>query len=250
MKHMRFTVSRAFTLVEVMMIIAVLAILATLAVVGFGSWQRSTATGSVKSDVQQAMSGLQNYKNFKDNYPPNLAGTGFAASRDVALKLSTNAPSVGVYEDLNNDQNAQLFLNSCNANLFATPNNTACSFQGNQVGTKIHAKGTNGSNSIWNSPISQTGLSIDCNAQQAECDQAINTMIAQFVAQGGEFPIVVPDKNIPLPEPTQVPNGPANRFCLEGRANDYPEIVYYVLSDNQVMTAGECPNDPSLHYYQ
>lgn len=250
MKHMLITRLRAFTIVEIMMIVAVLGILLGISILGFGTWQRRAATTSVQSDIQQALGGLQNYKNFKNNYPPNMAGTGFAASQGVALRLLTNAPSVGVYANLDTDQNAQLFLNSCNANLFATPNNTACSFQGNQTGTKIHAKGTNGSNSIWTSPISQTGLSINCGAQQATCDQAINTMIAQFVAQGGKFPVIVPNKNVPLPEPIQVPNGPANRYCLEGRASDFPEIVYYVLSDTQVMTAGSCPNDASLHYYQ
>ena len=247
---MQFITQRAFTLVEALTMVAILGILAGILVLGFGSWQRQQASNSVRSDAQQAVSGLENYKNFKGNYPPNLAGTGFAASQNVALMLSTNAPSVGVYEDLTLNQNAQLFLNSCNANLFATPNNTACSFQGNQTGAKIHAKGTNGSNTIWDSPIDQANLSLSCGAQQATCDQAVSSMISQFVAQGGVFPIVVPNNNVPLPEPTQVPNGPANRYCLEARANDYPDIVYYVLSDSHAVTAGECPNDPSLHYYQ
>lgn len=233
-----------------MVIVSALAVLFTITVFGYGAWQRHIATSSVRSDVQQAAGGLQDYKNFKNNYPPNLAGTSFAASPEVALMLSTNAPSVGVYENLEPDQNAQLFLNSCNANLFLTPDNTACSFQGNQVGTKIHAKGTNGTNSIWNSPIAQADLTIDCGAQQQACDDAVASMITQFTAQGGEFPIVVPDKNVALPEPTQVPNGPANRFCLEGRANDFPDIVYHVHSDDRQLTAGECPNDASLHYYQ
>lgn len=200
--------------------------------------------------MRQAANGLRNFKNFKNNYPPNLAGTGFAASNEVALKLSTNAPSVGVYSGLNGGQNAQLFLNSCNANLFATPNNTACSFQGNGNGAKIHVKGTNGSNTIWNSPVQQNALSLSCGSQQAACDQAIANMISQFTAQGGTFPIVVPNGNVSLPEPAQVPNGPANRYCLEGRANDFPDIVFYIHSDTNRLQAGGCPNDPSLHYYQ
>lgn len=247
---MRYLKRRAFTIVEVLVGISILATLAALTFISFGAWQRSQANSAVRSDIQQAASGLQSYKNFKNNYPPNLAGTGFATSRQVALKLSTNAPSIGVYENLDTTQNAQLFLNACNANLFATPNNTACSFQGNNVGAKIHAKGTNGSNTIWDSPIAQSSLGLSCGAQQTVCDGAIDSMINQFTAQGGVFPIVVPDNNVPLPEPTQVPNGPANRYCLEGRANDYPEIVYYVLSDTKTITAGACPNDPSLKYYQ
>ena len=247
---MRYKSARGFTIVEIMMIVAVLALLVAMTVVGYGSWQKQTAKGSVRSDLQQAVSGLENYKNFKNSYPPNMAGTGFAASPGVALKLSTNAPSIGVYQGLTGDQNAQLFLNSCNANLFATPNNTACSFQGNQTGAKIHTKGTNGSNTIWDSPISQTDLGISCGSNQSQCDQAITSMIDQFVAQGGVFPIIVPNNHVALPEPTQVPNGPASRYCIEGRASNYPEIVYYVLGDDKTLTAGECPNDPSLQYYQ
>ena len=247
---MQHSLGRAFSVIEIIVVVAILGILAALSVVSLGSWQRYQATNSVKNDMHQALSGLQDYKNFKNNYPPNLAGTGFAASPDVAMKLSTNTPSVGVYENLQPDQNAQLFLNSCNANLFLTPNSTACSFQGNQVGTKIHAKGTNGSNTIWTSPVSESTLTISCPEQQSVCDEAIDAMISQFLAQGGGFPVVVPEKNVPLPEPTSIPNGPANRFCLEGRASDYPDIVYYVLSDNDSVMAGSCPDDPSLHYYQ
>ncbi len=247
---MRHTSQRAFTLVEILTIVAVVGVLAGLVVVGFGSWQRSQATTVVKSDVKQAVSGLASYKNFKNNYPPNLAGTGFAASKDVALKLSTNAPSVGVYQGLSGDQNAQLFLNTCNANLFTTPNNTACKFQGNGGGAKIHVKGTSGSNTIWNSPVQQSNLTLSCGSQQASCDQAIADMISQFSAQGGVFPVTVPNNTVPLPEPTQVPNGPANRYCLEGRASDFPDIVFYVLSTDLTLTAGECPSDSTLHYYQ
>lgn len=247
---MRNTRIRAFTIVEVLIILVVLATIFSVTITSFGSWQRRQAANSVKSDIQQAISGLQTYKNFKNYYPPNLAGTGFAASQDVALKLSTNAPSVGVYESLTNAQNAQLFLNSCNANLFLTPNSTVCSFQGNDGGAKIHAKGTNGSNTIWDSPIPESELTINCGAEQAACDQAISTMISQFIAQGGVFPITVPDKNVPLPEPTLVPNGPADRYCLEGRANNFPEIVYHIRSDDPITIPGECPNDPTLHYFQ
>jgi type II secretory pathway pseudopilin PulG len=242
--------NRAFSVVELIVIISVLGILAMLTGLSYSSWQQTMAKNSVLSDMKQAASALHNYKNFKNNYPPNLAGTGFAASPGVSLTLSTNAPSIGVYQDLQPDQDAQLFLNACNANLFQTPNNTACSFQGNSGGTKIHVAGTNSSNSIWNSPINQSDVTLSCNGQQAACDQALTSLISQFTAQGGTFPVTVPLKNVALPEPTQVPNGPANRYCLEGRASNFPAIVYFALSDNNEIIAGGCPNDPSLHYYQ
>lgn len=241
---------RAFTVVEVLVIISVLTILASVTTVSFGGWQRHQAANSVQSDILQAASGLQTFKNFRNNFPPNLAGTGYASSPDVALKLLTNSPSVGIYENLTNAQNAQLFLNSCNANLFSTPNNTVCSFEGSKAGAKIHTKGTNGSNTIWDSPIVEDDLVINCDSYQSECDQAIDTMVLQFLAQGGVFPIIVPDNNQPLPEPTLVPNGPADRYCLEGRASNFPDIVYHMQSEDQSASIGECPNDPELHYYQ
>lgn len=242
--------NRAFSVVELIVVISVLGILAMLTALGYSTWQQTMARNSVLNDMKQAVSALQNYKNFKNNYPPNLAGTGFAATPQVALTLSTNAPSFGVYQNLLPDQDAQLFLNACNANLFQTPNNTACSFQGNSNGTKIHVSGTNSSNNIWTSPISQSDITLSCTGQQAACDQALSTMVSQFTAQGGTFPIEVPLKNVSLPEPTQVPNGPANRYCLEGRASTFPDIVYYALSDSDEIIAGGCPNDSSLHYYQ
>jgi prepilin-type N-terminal cleavage/methylation domain-containing protein len=248
-KHMRIRLRHGFSIVEVMTVIAVIGIVAGLSILSLGSWQRTQATNTVKSDMHQAYGALQNHKNFKNNYPPNMAGTSYANSDNVALRLLTNAPSVGVYENLESDQNAQLFLNSCNASLFMAPYSTACSFQGNNEGAKIHAKGTNGSNTIWGSPIAQSELSISCPSQQQACDDAVASMISQFLAQGGQFPIIVPDKNVPLPEPTLIPNGPANRFCLEGRASQYPDIVFYVHSDGGSLTPGECPNDPSLNYY-
>lgn len=247
---MRRVASYGFTIVEVMVIVATLSIVATAAMISYGSWQRTTATKAVRNDVQQAISGLENHKNFKGNYPPNLAGTGFAASTSVAVTIRTNAPSNGVYENLNGDQNAQLFLNACNANVFTTPNNTSCTFEGNNVGTKIHVKGTNSSNAIWNSPIAQSGLTLSCGSYQAECDSSLSNMITQFTAQGGVFPIVVPNNSVALPEPTLVPNGPADRYCVEGRSTSHNDVIYHSISEDKAVVSGECPADPTLHYYQ
>lgn len=248
MQHSR--VGTGFTIVEMLIIVVTISILAFIGMMSYGTWQHTTADHSVRSDIQQAISGLENYKNFKDYYPPNLAGTGFAASTSVAITLSTNAPSVGVYQNLSPDQNAQLFLNSCNANMFSTPNNTSCTFEGNTGGAKIHVKGTLSTNAIWNSPIAQSDLTLSCGGQQSQCDTALTNMIAQFNAQGGTFPIIVPNNNVPLPEPQQVPNGPADRYCVEGRSSTFPDIIYHALSNDKVLSTGECPVDPTLHYYQ
>lgn len=247
---MRHATASGFSIVEVIIIVATIAIVATIGMIGYGSWQHTIAGHSVRSDIQQAVSGLEDYKNFKSSYPPNLAGTGFAASSNVAVTIRTNAPSIGVYQGLNSDQNAQLFLNACNANMFTTPNNTSCTFEGNGGGTKIHVKGTDASNAIWNSPVAQSDLSLSCGAQQSLCDSALANMITQFSAQGGTFPIIVPNNNVPLPEPQQVPNGPADRYCVEGRSASFPDIIYHSLSEDKTIITGECPVDPTLHYYQ
>lgn len=240
----------AFTIVEVMTVIVVLAILVSAVMIGYNGWQRQIAGRAVSSDLQHATSALHAYKNFKNNYPPNLAGTEFVGSSSVALTLLTNAPSVGVYSGLDPSQNAQLFLNSCNANITSTPNNNACSFQGSGGGAKIHVTGTQSTNAIWSSPIDQSDLTLDCGSNQAACDAILDTIKSQFIAQGGTFPITVPSNNVSLPEPTLVPNGQADRYCLEARAVGYTDILSHTLSEDEQITPGLCPNDPSLHYFQ
>lgn len=238
-----------FTLSEVLVVVVILGIIAGLSLISYGTWQQKTAANVVKSDIQQAVSGLTTYRNFKNGCPPNMAGTGFAASSAVALTLFTNAPSVGVYQGLNGPENAQLFLNSCNANVFTTPNNTACQFQGSGSGAKIHVKGTVSSNAIWTSPIQQSDLALSCGSQQAACNQALTAMIDQFTGQGGTFPVTVPSGTVPLPAPTQVPNGLADRYCLEGRSANYPDISYHFLSQTDKFASGGCPADAALRYY-
>lgn len=247
MHHKRVT---AFTIIEVMTVIAVLAILVSGVIVGYSGWQRQVASRAVNSDLQHATSALHAYKNFRNNYPPNLAGTEFVSSRSVVLTLLTNAPSIGVYSGLEPSQNAQLFLNSCNANITSTPNNNACSFQGNGGGAKIHVTGTQSTNAIWSSPINESDITLSCGSDQATCDAILATIKSQFLAQGGTFPITVPDNNVPLPEPTLVPNGQADRYCLEGRAVGYSDIVYHTTNEDERAATGTCPNDPSLHYFQ
>ncbi len=236
-----------FTLVELIVAITIIGILASLAIVSFGNWQRSTHDNVVRSDMQQAIAGLESYRNFKKYYPPNLAGTNFAASDGVALKLSTNAPFIGTYVNLSPDENAQLFLNSCNASIFDTPNNTACQAQGTGGGAKIHVTGTDGANTIWPSPVQESDVTLTCGAA---CDQATQTIIQQFKAQGGVFPVVVSKASTPLPEPNNTPNGDANKYCLEGRSVNYSDIIYHVTSDtSQGVATGPCPTDPDLHYF-
>lgn len=232
--------ARGFTVVEVLVIIVVISILAGITIISYGSWRHRTANSVVQSDLTQATSALRSYKNFKNSYPPNLADTGFAASIDVALKLSTNASQTPQYENLTPDQNAQLFLNSCNANIVAP--NTACTFAGNNV----HVAGTNESNIVWQGPtINAEDVVLTCGSS---CDAAAAAMKQQFLDQNGTFPIMVPKQQVDLPAPTLVSTGTASKFCLQASSGNFTDIMYYTTSENSTPTTGACPNDPELHY--
>lgn len=236
-----------FTVVEIIVVIAVIGILATIVIAGYGMWQRRVADANVQSDLQHGTSALRMYQNFANDYPPNLGGAGFASSADVALKLYTNAPQVRVYSGLTTDQNAQLFLNTCNALMPITSGgttyNTSCSFAGNN----IHAAGTNASNVVWHGPtLQQSDITLICGPV---CNSTVSTMISQFLAQGGTFPITVPSKNVPLPPYSSVQStGAATRFCLEGSSVQNTDIIYHTSSENNKVTSGPCPSDPALHY--
>jgi prepilin-type N-terminal cleavage/methylation domain-containing protein len=237
--------SRGFTIIEVIATISIISILATIVVVGYGNWRHHIANVSVQSDMTQATASLKSYNNFKNSYPPNLAGTEFSASQDNALTLYTDAPSIGVYDSLSADQNAQLLLNVCNANLNGL-SNTVCTFAGSGGGAKIHVKGTNSTNVNWPTPVNQTDVTLPCGSA---CDTATNTMITQFLAQGGTFPATISGSGTSLPAPTLTPNGLAANFCLEGRSGSYGDIVYHSSNTNMASIAGGCPSDPSLHYF-
>lgn len=234
-----------FTIVELLVIISVIGILTSIVTITYAGWSQHTAVTTVKSDLTQATSGLTSRADFANSYPPNLAGIDFAASRGNELTLYTNAPSIGVYQNLTPDQNAQLFLNTCNANLNGLYN-TVCIFEGNSGGAKIHVKGTNATNSIWQSPINQADVTLPYGPDYTA---ATNQIVSQFLAQGGTFPVVTSGKNTSLPTPTQEPNGQATDFCLEGRSGIFPSIVYHITPKQTTAISGACPDDPDLHYY-
>ena len=239
---------QGFTIVELIVVIAVISVLAAITIVSYGSWKHRTEDQAVRSDISQATSSLESYKNFNQDYPPNLAGTGFAASPTVALTLYTNAPQARTYENLTPDQNAQLFLNSCNANMPVTSAdgnttyNTACSF----AGINIHVNGTSGSNIVFHGPtINQSDFNLTCGNP---CDTATQAIINVFLEQGGSFPISVPKNQVSLPDPTVTTYGTATKYCLEGVSADYTDIAYHISSDQKTILSGTCPDDGSLHY--
>lgn len=236
---------RGFTLIELIITMIVVSILATITIISYGTWRHQTDESVVKNDIIQATTGLTSYMNFKSSYPPNLAGIDFTTSSGVALTLYTDAPSIGVYENITPEQNAQLFLNVCNANLNGL-NNTVCTFAGNGGGAKIHVKGTQGTNTIWRNPINMSDVTLPYGPDYTA---ATNAMVEQFDAQGGTFPIIVSGSSVSLPAPTQKPNGAASNYCIEGRSGDFPDITYHNTPGNVTPIEGVCPSNPSLHYY-
>lgn len=233
-----------FTLVEVLIVIVVIGILAAIGVTSYNGTQRRAADALVLNTVTQAADAMSLTRLETRSYPPNLAGTGFVSAQNVSIVIATNAPTIGIYDSLSPDENAQLFLNVCNANLSGL-NNTTCVFAGNGGGAKIHVKGTTGSNTIWRSPIAQGDVTLSCGAA---CDAATSQMIQQFLAQGGKFPVIVSGRNAALPQPTIKANGPADRFCLEARSGAFGDVVYHTTNAGKAA-AGACPDDPTLHYF-
>ncbi len=240
--------SKGFTIVELVVIISVLGIIAGLVIFGFSGWQRSIAHNAVKSDVQQATSSLESYRNFKQDYPPNLSGTNFAASDEVALTLRTNAPQTRSYTNLTPDQNAQLFINTCNALMpIKSADNqstltTACVFSGNN----IHIKGQVASNTVFNGPtVNETDVQLNCGST---CASAISTIKQQFLLQNGSFPITVPKSQVSLPPYEITSYGSSTKYCLEGISSRFSDIIYHTRNTDKTVTVGPCPSDPELHY--
>lgn len=237
---------RAFTLVELIIIVFVIALLATLALVTYGGVQKRSADAVTQRTVADALKSLQLYHVEKRSYPSNLADTDYLPPLTIATKLFTNAPQMPTYQNLTSEQNAQLFLNSCNGYMPIISGgqtyNTACVYNGNN----IHIKGQASSNIVISGPtITQASFILPCGS---DCSVSQANIINTFIAQGGSFPIVVPKSGSTLPSPVMVNTGVASRFCVEGRAGQYNDVVYHSNSETQLIEAGSCGADPTLHY--
>lgn len=235
-----------FTLIELIVVGVVIAVLTAITIVTYNGSQRRAMDVQVQQTVSDARKSLQVYYAFNSNYPPNIANTEYAPPLTVAVVLYTDAPQMPVYANLTADQNAQLFLNACNGFMpivsGGTTYNTSCVFNGNNE----HVKGEVGSNVVIKGPvINQSDFKLICGAA---CDQAQNSILTTFLAQGGTFPVNVPKQGSALPAPTSLQiTGPASRYCIEGRAPQYTDIVYHA-TEQAAVNKGPCPSDPALHY--
>lgn len=238
---------RGFTIVEILIVIVTIAILASIVMVSYTPFQIRSARAATQAEIEQARSKLELYNGLERDYPPNFAGIDYSAPTSVVMTLYTNAPQIRVFDTLTANQNAQLFLNSCNANMPVTSGNstfnTSCAFAGNN----IHIKGQVSANVVYLGPtIEEADVTLDCGSV---CDTAIAKIISEFKAQGGYFPITVPKKQVSLPDTwTLTSYDKATKYCLEGRYTLYNDVVYHVISGSTIIVEGVCEDDPELHY--
>lgn len=238
---------RGFTIIEIIIIIVLIAILAAITMVAYNGYQRNASVSVTKATVADALKSLQIAYVRDRYYPSNVAGTDYAPPLSVGVVLYTNAPQSPVYTNLSDDQNAQLFLNGCNAQMpivvDGSTYNTVCSYDGNNV----HIKGQKSSNIVFAGPeINQSDIVLSCGSA---CAAAQQRMIELFLLQGGYFPIIVPKKGAELPPPTTyITEQQASKFCLEGRAASFNDVIYHAVSDKQEVEDGPCPPDAELHY--
>ncbi|HTK39597.1 MAG TPA: prepilin-type N-terminal cleavage/methylation domain-containing protein [Patescibacteria group bacterium] len=237
---------RGFTLIEIVIVIAVIAILAAIVTVVYTPFQIKSAIAATETELDQARSKLELFNGLERDYPPNLAGVNYTAPNTVVMTLYTNAPQVRVFQNLTPDQNAQLFLNSCNAHMpivdGSTTYNTSCAF----AGLNIHVKGQKTSNVIFHGPtVAKSDVTLGCGPV---CTDTMNNIISDFEAQGGTWPITVPSKQVVMPEPSLQSYGKATKYCLEARYVQYSDVVYHIVSGSTKYTEGVCPPDAELHY--
>lgn len=238
---------RGFTLVEILITVVVLAILASIAIVSYTPFQVRSARAATQAEIEQARSKLELYNGLERDYPPNFAGIDYSAPTSVVMTLYNNAPQIRVFNSLTADQNAQLFLNACNANMPITSGSTTYSTSCAFAGINIHVKGQVSSNIVYHGPtVDESEVVLDCGSV---CDAAIAKIISEFKAQGGHFPITVPKKQVSLPNTwTNEAYGKATKYCLEGRYTLFNDVVYHVVSGSTNIVEGMCEDDPDLHY--
>lgn len=242
-----------FSLVEILLVIVILATLVTIGLLTYRGSQHRAARAAVFSSVKQGAESLEIHRAQNKDYPPNFAGTEFLPSDGVVTALWTNAPVVRSYSPglLTPEQNSQLFLNSCNANVPLVVGSTTYFTDCSYAGINIHVKGKKGSNRVLKGPNFDRDYAeseLSCGGVP-ECAAVAAAIFDKFEEQGGDWPIQVSGSQVSLPEPDVVTAvGPATKYCIEGRSALYYDVVAHITSDDVNPQPGECPYDPELHY--
>lgn len=65
--------SAAFSIVEIIIVVTVISILAAITIVSYGQWRERVAETEVKSDLAGVQAAMEDYRNFNNKYPNNIA---------------------------------------------------------------------------------------------------------------------------------------------------------------------------------
>lgn len=76
--------TRAFTIVEMMVVVAVLGILISITAFSYRGWQEGIAQRAAKSDLNMLSAAMENEKNFGSGYSTSIPST-FKASEDITV---------------------------------------------------------------------------------------------------------------------------------------------------------------------
>ncbi len=107
MRKRRLSSKNGFTIAELIVVIVVIGILASVTIVGYGSWKSSTLSAAVKSDLNGAVSAMENYRNFNDGYPSSIPTT-FTPSNGVTLTVYGPSNTAGYCIDGVSNENPSI----------------------------------------------------------------------------------------------------------------------------------------------
>lgn len=93
--------SRAFTIIEVVVVVAILGILIAVSIVAYGEWQKNAIHTSIKANLTSAASAMETARNMGSGYPSTLPSnftptdgvviTVFSATQDTYCLNGSNA---------------------------------------------------------------------------------------------------------------------------------------------------------------
>lgn len=90
--------SRAFTIVELVIVVVVIAILAGITIIGYGNWREGITDSRVKSDAAGVYTGMQNARNFsKTGYPVLTPGVLFDGSSATSSIFKSSQDVTATY---------------------------------------------------------------------------------------------------------------------------------------------------------
>ena len=84
--HSKQRFSKAFTVVELLIVVAVIGILAVLAFLGYGAAQTSSRTAQVTADLQAANYTISRYQDQKGEFPIGSDCSASPAANTVCMK--------------------------------------------------------------------------------------------------------------------------------------------------------------------